>query len=104
MEESQPYIEASHSPVDPGQGTETKLSRQRSHVVEQRDEAWSLHESPSPFARQIEARLNRRLALRVVVDEPLHSSRDREELPEVVDDDPVLARRRKKSWNEHHCC
>jgi hypothetical protein len=96
------YVEASHSPVDPGHGTQTKLSRQRLHVVEKRNEAWSFHQSPSPFSRQIETRLNRRLALRVVVDEPLHTSRDGEELPEVVDEDPVLARRRKQSWNEHH--
>jgi hypothetical protein len=92
------------SPVDPGQGTQTKLSRQRLHVVEQRDEAWGLHESPSPFARKIEARLNRRLALGVVVNEPLHAGRDGKELPEVVDYEPVLARRRKQSWNEHHHC
>lgn len=102
-ETEESHVEASHGPVGPRQRAQTELSGQRIHVVEQGDEAWSFHDSPGPFPRKIESRLDGGLALRVVVNEPLDAGYDGKELPEVVDDNPILARRRKQTRNENHC-
>ena len=47
------------------------MDRDSAHAVEAGQEAWHFHKAPCPLARQIEARVGRGLALRVIGGEPL---------------------------------
>lgn len=119
------YVESGHGPILPRQTRYTKLIGQSKHVVQQSDEARSLHQRPSPLARQVPSRVNRCLALRVEVGQPLNGSNldpseqresagcsggapwtkktyDWKELPPVVDHLPRLVGRREETGNEHH--
>lgn len=66
------YEERGHDPVGGREFLDAEGGRQREHDVEQNQEAWRFHRRPAQRARDVEAGLNRGLALRVVVEEPLH--------------------------------
>ena len=115
------HKQASHSPIHKRQTLNSLLLRQTVHDVQQRDEAGRLHRSPADLSRYVEPRRRRGLAHGVVCDEPLDQSGlrkvglvetfrlwlhgvpyDGEELPEEVEELPVLAGGRAPGWYDGH--
>jgi hypothetical protein len=65
------YEATRHRPVSPRELSDPKLLWQSVHDVQQRDETRRLHGRPADLAVDVEARLRRRLALRVPLEDPL---------------------------------